>query len=209
MAVSAKIVQEPMPQASNLARIEVAPIVPRKTAWVLGGLAVLFLLGGSLSMWQAYRSRARWQTTEARVGYSEVIRFGDETNPRYRLQVEFSYTVGRDRQVVPLSLPSIYSDRKAADEEAIRYRTGSVHRIYYDVDQPYSMLLDPGSAKRFYVAPLLLTAIGIILGGVLVFKYLRSSRYFCVVCGTSVEEIHAFCFHCGSRIPARKGKMIE
>jgi hypothetical protein len=191
---------------AQLKRVEPAPIVPRKTAWVLGALALFCLIGGVVSMWRSYSERKRLNNTDARISYSEVVSFG-KVQPRYRLQVEFVYIVARERFLVPYSFPYDYSNRKAADNDALRYRSGSVHRIFYYPEQPYNILLNPESSGRFFVLPLLLTVVGVILGGSLVFMYLRGSSYFCVACGTNVERSHAFCHHCGRRIPVRKGRL--
>jgi hypothetical protein len=37
----------------------------------------------------------------------------------------------------------------------------------------------------------------------------RDGRYQCAACGTGVPESHARCFHCGKKIPSRKGRMYE
>jgi hypothetical protein len=185
-----------------------APIVPRKAAWVIGALALALLLGGLIGMWRAYASRAQWTADEARIRYSEIIGFGDETNPRYRIQVEFMYTAGNLRYVVPHSLPMTYPNRDAAQSDLLRYRPGSTHRIFYNNANPYEIVLDTGPATEFYVIPLLLIAAGAILGGGLVLKYFKTSRYSCVACGAGVHKQHAFCFHCGRRVAKRKGKLM-
>jgi hypothetical protein len=185
-----------------------APIVPRKTVWVVGGMAAAFLIAGAISMWRSIVDRGQWQPIDARIGYSEVISFGDPAKLKYRLQVQFIYEVGREQYNVPVSLPASYLDRNSVMEDAVRYRPGSTYPIYYDAAQPYSILLDRVSAKRFFVEPLLLTAVGVLLGGGLLIAHLRTAPYSCVACGAGVEASHAFCFYCGSRIPARKGKMM-
>ena len=189
--------------------VELAPIVPRKTAWVVGGLALLFLAAGAITMFRSYAARARFHTADATIGYSEVISFGDASKPRYRIQVEFAYRSGENKYVVPQTIPIVYLTRNAADNDALRYRSGSAHQIYIDPADPYSILLDRGSATQFFAVPLLLTAVGVFLGAGLLFAYLRSSPYYCPTCGTNLQEVHAYCFHCGRRMPKRKGKMME
>src|SRR5687768_13627657 len=121
-----------MPESSRQRKVELAPIVPRKAAWVIGALAVACLLGGFIGMWRAYASRAQWTADDARVGYSEIIGFGDKTNPRYRIQVELVFTIDGVRYVVPHSLPVSYPNRDATQNDVLRYRTGSTHRIFYN-----------------------------------------------------------------------------
>ena len=185
-----------------------APIVPRKTAWAVGGLALLCLIAGAVTMLGSYAARARWNTTDAVIAYSQIISFGGPSKTAYRLQVEFSYTVGQVPYVVPHTMPATYLSRRAADDDALRYRMGSVHQIYYDAALPYRILLDRRSATQFFMVPLLLTAVGALLGGGLLLAYLRSGAYFCPICGMTVKELHAYCFHCGRRLPTRKGKMM-
>jgi hypothetical protein len=196
-----------MADPPNSKRIELAPIIPRKTAWVIGGLTLVFLLSGAMTMWQSYAERKRLATTSARIAYSEIVSFGEKAKPSYRLQVEFLYAVDGERLRVPYSFPYHYADRKSADSDAMVYRVRSTHPIYYDPRQPYNMIVNPASSSRFFVSPLLLTLFGIIFGGSLFFMYLKSSAYFCMACGSNVKELHAFCYHCGRRIPARKGKL--
>ena len=159
-------------------------------------------------MWRAYTSRAQWTAEDVRIGFTELVSFGDKTNPRYRMEVEFVFSVDSERYVVPRSMPMTYANRDAANNDTLRFRTGSTHRILYNKVRPYEILLDAGSATQFYAIPLVLTAIGAVLGVGLVLSYLRAGGYFCTACGAGVDERHAFCFHCGRRMPKRKGKMM-
>jgi len=201
--------KSPRSDAVKPGKLRIAPMVPRKTAWVMGGLAIVFLIAAAVAMFRSYSERQKYQPNDARIIYSEVISFGDPSKPKYRLQVEFDYTVHGERYRIPYSFPTVYPERRLADGDALRYRTASIHRIYYRAGQPYNMLLDPSSAKRFFLAPLLLTGIAVVLGAGVLVMYLRSSRFFCVACGTNAEESHSFCSHCGRPIPVRKGKLKQ
>lgn len=188
------------------AAANVMPIVRRKRTWTWVAVALLCLIAGAIAMWQETRSRKRWDQVDATIRLSEAVPFG---NGRFRTQIELTYTLGGRLYSVPVSLREVAKSRSEANDQVLRYRPGSIVRVYVDTANPEDMEVDIGRAQRFYVWPLVLLGFGLASLTVFLVLVARDGKYQCAQCGNGVAEMHAYCFACGKRIPRRKGKMQE
>lgn len=186
-----------------------APLIRRKRAYAAAALGLLFLLAGMVSIWNRIRVRQTWVTVDARVRISQPASFGHANQRRYRTQLELSFTDKGNRYSVPVSLPESTSDLRVLNDQLLRYRSGASVPIFYNPADPEEIEIDLGSSARFYAFPLVLLGGGLVLLTVFFVTIARDGKYHCAACGTGVAELHACCFNCGKKIPARKGKIQE
>jgi hypothetical protein len=192
------------PQASPAA---IAPLFRRRRAYVALAAGLVCLVWGAVEMWRGMSSRKRLELVDARIRISEPVRFGAADKQRYRTQVEVNFTAEGQRYTIPLSVPEVAFSTEELNDQLRRFSPGTALRILYDPLNPEDVQFEAGESNVYLLRPLTLLGCGLLCLSAVFVMIARDGRYHCAVCGTGVGDLHACCFMCGKKIPARKGKM--
>ena len=191
------------------ARRPLAPIANRVSTYVTGAIGLLLLIVGMTLMVRDIQAHRSWVGVDGQVRLSEAVTFKKKGRTYYRIQMEVGYGAQGYRYSVPLSLPDTTADRKLADQQLARYAGGSAIRVFYNPEDPEDIELEVEHAARYLALPMAIIALGLVMLTTVVVRIARHGAYYCLSCGTAVEELHARCFNCGGKIPSRKGRLRE
>ena len=176
----------------------------RRSAFLLVGFSVFFLLSGVISMMWSYRGLQTWQPMATRVIAIDAIKFAKKGANRFRGEITVDYSVNDIYHRTSYSLPTIHLTEESARAELSRFPPGSQVRVFYNPTNPYDILLDLSTSPRFFLFPGLLTALGMLLGGYAVWLLSKLGTCLCPGCAASVEMWDKFCYACDYKLPRQK-----
>ncbi len=176
----------------------------RRSAYLLVGFSVFFLLSGVLSMIWNYRELQRWKPAAATVIGIDATKFTKKGAARFRGEVTIRYTVDGVYHRVPFSLPTVHLTEESARAELSRFAPGTPIGVYYNPANPDDMLQNLSASPRFFLLPAVLTAAGLLLGGYSLWSLRKLGTCLCPGCAASVELWDKFCYACDYKLPRQK-----
>ena len=176
----------------------------RRSAFLLVGFSVFFLLSGVLSMIWNYREMQKWQPVVARVTAIDATKFAKKGADRFRGEITVRYSVNDINHRIAYSLPAIHLTEESARSELSRFPPGTPMRVFYNPANPDDMLQDLGASPRFFLFPGILTAVGMLLGGYCLWSLWKLGTCLCPGCAASVELWDKFCYACDYKLPRQK-----
>ncbi len=127
-------------------------------------LVGLGLLGGAgLSGYRRYTILTMWPSAEGVVLDSELYRHRSDFIRKSGGTVLFGYTVAGANYKSCVSSPYVSRSYKVQQELGERYAPGSRHAIRYNPEDPNEIRFEVGYNIGFFLVPLVLCFIGIVL----------------------------------------------
>ena len=176
----------------------------RRSAFLLVGISVFFLVGGVLSMIWNYRELQKWQPVTARVTAIDAAKFSFKGADRFRGEITIRYSVNDNNHLVAYSLPATHLTEENARSELSNYPPGTQMRVFYNPDNPDDFLHDLSTSPRFFLFPGIVTAVGLFLGGYSLWSLWKQGTCLCPGCAASVELWDKFCYACACRLPKQR-----
>ncbi|MEO8131147.1 MAG: DUF3592 domain-containing protein [Bryobacteraceae bacterium] len=176
----------------------------RRTAFLLVGISVFFLLSGVLSMIWNYNQLQKWQPVAARVIAIDAVRFQKRGVPLFRGEVTIMYSVNDVIHRLAYSLPVGYTAEESVRAELSRFAPGTNMRVFYNPANPDDILTDLGTSPRFFLFPGIITGAGLLLGVYSLWALWKQGTCLCPGCAASVELWHKFCHACAYRLPKQR-----